>query len=212
MQTDDLIALLSSHVAPIPKGLAWRRLGTAAMIGCIATAIVLAATLKIRPDLTAALAGTAFWMKFTYTVALAGLGLWILECQSRAAADSRLPTALVAFPVLAMAAAAAWQLAQPGADFHDLVMGHTARVCSSLILLLSIPIFAALFWAARKLAPTRLTLAGASAGLLAGAASAAIYCFHCPETAAPFVLIWYSLGILLATGCGAILGRWALRW
>ena len=64
----------------------------------------------------------------------------------------------------------------------------------------------------RQLAPTRLVLAGASAGFLSGAASAALYCFHCPETAAPFILIWYTLGILMTTALGAALGRWALRW
>ena len=56
------------------------------------------------------------------------------------------------------------------------------------------------------------TLAGASAGFLSGATSAALYCFHCPETAAPFILIWYTLGILLTTALGALLGRWILRW
>jgi hypothetical protein len=212
VQTDDLIALLSNNVAPIPKGLAMRRLGIGLLMGSTVTAIVLMLTLRLRPDLASALAGTAFWMKFTYTVALAGLGLWIAEYQARAAADSRLAIRLLAIPVLMMLAMAVWQLTRPGADIHGLIMGHTAKVCSGLIFLLAIPIFAGLFWAMRLLAPTRLTLAGASAGLLAGAGSAAIYCFHCPETAAPFVLIWYSLGILLAMGLGAILGRWILRW
>jgi hypothetical protein len=207
-----LIALLSDNVAPIAKGFAVRRLGKGLVIGCAATAIVMIATLKLRPDLAAALAGTAFWMKFTYTVALAGLGLWIVERQARASADSRLAAILLAVPVLAMLAMAVWQMMRPGADVQGLIMGHTARVCPTLILLLAVPIFAGLLQAMRRLAPTRLTPAGASAGLLAGSASAAIYCFHCPETAAPFVLIWYSLGIALATGLGAFLGRWALRW
>lgn len=212
VQTDDLIALLSSHVAPVPRGLVWRRLGMGTAIGCATTVIFLMLLLRLRPDLTGALVNGAFWLKFSYTTALAALGLWILERQTRAGADSRLPMRLLAVPVLAMSAAAIWQLSQPNADMHELVMGHTAKVCSSLILLLSVPLFVALFWVARRLAPTRLTLAGASAGLLAGAASAAIYCFHCQETAAPFVLIWYTLGILLATAVGALLGRWALRW
>jgi hypothetical protein len=212
VQTDDLVALLSNNVAPMPKGLVLRRLGVGAFAGCAATAIIMIFTLKLRPDLTSALAGPAFWMKFSYTAALAGLGLWILERQARAAADSRLPTILLAVPVLALLAAAIWQASRPQADIHDLTMGHTAKVCSSLILLLAVPIFAAVFSAVRTLAPTRLTLAGAAAGVLAGASSAAIYCFHCPETAAPFVLIWYSLGILLATGLGALFGRWVLRW
>jgi hypothetical protein len=78
--------------------------------------------------------------------------------------------------------------------------------------LLSLPIFAGVFWAMRRLAPTRLTAAGAGAGILAGASSAMLYCFHCPESAAPFILIWYTLGIALAACLGAAAGRWVLRW
>jgi hypothetical protein len=68
------------------------------------------------------------------------------------------------------------------------------------------------FWALRQLAPTRLTLAGALAGLFAGGAGAFVYAFHCPETAAPFVALWYSAGILLTAGLGALLGPRLLRW
>ena len=63
-----------------------------------------------------------------------------------------------------------------------------------------------------RLAPTRLTLAGALAGLFAGGMGAFVYAFHCPETAAPFVALWYSAGILLTTALGALLGPRLLRW
>lgn len=211
MKTDDLITLLA-ETPPVRQGMVGKFLGLGVMGGVAVTIVAMCFTLKVRPDLAVALAGAAFWTKFAYALCLAGLGLWLVERQTRAAADSRVPALLIALPVLALLVRAIWQCMTPGADIHAMLMGHTARVCSSLILLLSLPIFAGLFWAMRRLAPTRLTLAGASAGLLAGAASAAIYCFHCPETAAPFVLIWYSLGILLATGLGALTGRWALRW
>jgi hypothetical protein len=64
----------------------------------------------------------------------------------------------------------------------------------------------------RSLAPTRLTLAGAVAGLLAGAAGTFIYAFHCNESAAPFVVIWYTLGIAAVGVLGALMGRSLLRW
>lgn len=212
VETDDLIARLSWDLAPARPGAVMRLLGLGLLLGLVVTAIVLRMTLNFRPDLLAAMAGSAFWAKFSYTFALAGLGLWIVERQSRAGADARKPLWLLLAPAAALAVLATLQLSAPGADRHDLMMGQTARVCSSLILLLSLPIFACVFWAMRKLAPTRLTLAGAGAGLLAGAASATLYGFHCPETAAPFILIWYTLGILLAAALGAVLGRWVLRW
>ena len=43
----------------------------------------------------------------------------------------------------------------------------------------------------------RTRAAGAAAGLAAGAFAATVYCLHCPEVSAIFVLTWYSLGILL---------------
>ena len=103
-------------------------------------------------------------------------------------------------------------MSAPGADMPDLVMGRSSRVCACLVTLTALPTLAATFWALRKLAPTRLTLAGAGAGLFAGAAGAFVYCFHCTEEAAPFIAVWYTLGIALVTALGALLGRPLLRW
>ena len=212
MKTDDLVARLSQDLAPAHRGMVLRLLGIGLLLGLVVATIILRMTLNFRPDLAAAMTRSAFWVKFSYSCALAVLGLWIVERQSRAGANAQLPFWLSLVPLAALAALAMLQLSAPGAHKQALMMGQTARVCSSLILLLSLPIFAGLFWAMRRLAPTRLTLAGAGAGMLAGAASATLYGFHCPETAAPFVLIWYTLGIALATALGALLGRWALRW
>jgi hypothetical protein len=212
VKTDDLIGALSHELAPVSRTLVARRLGLGLALGMVATFLILVPTLRLRPDLGHALGGAAFWVKFIYTLALAALGLWLVERQSRAAADARMPALLLLVPVVLLAAVAALQISAPQADWRTLAMGHTARVCSSLILAFSLPIFVGTFWAMRTLAPTRLTLAGGSAGLLSGAASAALYCLHCPEAAAPFILIWYSLGILLAAGLGAVIGRWTLRW
>jgi hypothetical protein len=96
--------------------------------------------------------------------------------------------------------------------WDEMVFGRTWRSCPLLIALLSVPLFVAVVWAMKGLAPTRLRLAGAAAGLLAGAAGALIYCLHCPELAAPFVGTWYLLGMLIPTSVGALLGPWLLRW
>ena len=84
--------------------------------------------------------------------------------------------------------------------------------CPWIIAVLSLPAFAAAFWAMQGLAPTRLRLAGASAGLVAGAAGALVYTFYCPELAAPFLGVWYALGMLIPTALGALLGPRLLRW
>jgi hypothetical protein len=55
-------------------------------------------------------------------------------------------------------------------------------------------------------------LTGAVIGLGAGAAAATVYCLHCPEASATFVLSWYSLGIGFAATIGAAIGPRLLRW
>jgi hypothetical protein len=78
--------------------------------------------------------------------------------------------------------------------------------------ILSAPIFFALFWALRSLAPTRLTLAGTVAGWLAGATGKFIYALHCNESAAPFVAIWHTMRIAAVGAVGRLFGRLARRW
>jgi hypothetical protein len=92
------------------------------------------------------------------------------------------------------------------------MMGASSNVCPWRIALLSLPLFAGAFWSLSKLAPTRPIVAGTMAGLLAGAFGAWIYAFHCDESAAPFVVIWYTLGIAAVGALGGALGRFVLRW
>jgi hypothetical protein len=93
-----------------------------------------------------------------------------------------------------------------------LVLGQTAAVCPFIIALLGAPVFLGGLWAMQGLAPTRLRLAGASVGLLAGAAGACVYAFHCPELAAPFLGTWYVLGMAIPTALGALIGPRVLCW
>jgi hypothetical protein len=212
MKTDQLIALLSDELKPAPRGLVARTLALALVVGVLASTLMMWAMLGPRPDLAQAMAGGMFWMKFSYVLTVALLGLWIVERQARAGADARRPFVLLAVPVVALVVTASVQLSAPRVDSAALIMGSSAGVCPFLIALLSLPIFAALMLALRHLAPTRLTLAGAGAGLAAGGWAATVYAFHCPESTAPFIAIWYSLGMAMAAGIGALTGRHALRW
>ena len=212
MNTDELIAHLAGDLKPAPRFLVGRALAFGLIGGMALSALLMWTLLGPRPDLDAAMAGGAFWMKFAYVLAIGALGLWMVERQSRAGAEARRPFWLLGVPVVALVVAASVQLSDPHADAATLIMGRSANVCALLILMLSLPIYAGLLLALRQLAPTRLGLAGAAAGLAAGGWAAAIYCFHCPESTAPFIVIWYSLGMVLAAGLGAMVGRFALRW
>jgi hypothetical protein len=169
--------------------------------------------LGIRPDLTAAAGTSAYWMKFGYTLLISATAFWLTERLGRPGTPARLPTYVLVLAFLLIAALAAVQLAAtPSGERHALVMGASSNVCSWRIIALSLPILVPVDLALRQLAPTRTILAGAAAGLLAGAAGAWVYAFHCNESAAPFVAVWYTLGIAAACALGGASGKWLLRW
>jgi hypothetical protein len=64
----------------------------------------------------------------------------------------------------------------------------------------------------RSAAPTRPAVAGAAAGLLAGGLGATVYTLHCPELAAPFIGVWYVLGMAIPAAIGAVAGWFLPRW
>ena len=99
-----------------------------------------------------------------------------------------------------------------GRHEERLGLGKSALVCPWLIALLAAPVLAGLFWAMRGLAPTHLRAAGFAAGLTSGAAGAWVYAFHCPESALPFIALWYTAGILVVGAAGLVLGPRLLRW
>jgi hypothetical protein len=103
-------------------------------------------------------------------------------------------------------------LAAPPQKRAHLLFGGTAAVCPFLIALVAAPLFIAFIWVLRDLAPTRLRLAGAAGGFLAGSFGALAYSLHCPELAPPFIGVWYLLGMLIPTAVGALLGPRLLGW
>ena len=118
---------------------------------------------------------------------------------------------------LALPVAALWLLtllklfaARPG-ERAALIFGKTWQECPQAIAVVSIPALIAALWAVRGLAPTHLALAGAAAGLFAGAAGALASALHCPELEAAFLAAWYVLGMLIPTAVGSVLGPRLLR-
>jgi hypothetical protein len=93
-----------------------------------------------------------------------------------------------------------------------MIFGPQWTACLICIPLFAIAPFAALVWALRRGAPTGLARTGAIAGLLAGALGAAIFAFHSPGSAIPFMILWYGGPIVLCALAGAILGPRLLRW
>jgi hypothetical protein len=213
VNSDDLIASLALDLRPVPRHALGRRLALGIVAGSVVTLAAVAGWLGFRPDLMPAMHSATFWLKWAYTISLAVCAT--LAASRLARPDGRVGAALwlMAVPVLGLAAIAAVELAAtPSAQWLAMWLGASWTICSRNVFLLALPIFAGLAWSFRRLAPTRLALAGTSAGMAAGAWGATLYCLHCPETSALFVLTWYTLGMLGAALVGRLAGPRLLRW
>jgi hypothetical protein len=209
MKTGDLLA---EDAAPTKAPAFGPRLLAAAIVGAAISTAILAVWLGFRP-LTAAMHAPAFWMKGAYTSLLGVAAL--LASVGLARPGGRVGAALllgiVTVAWLAMMAGHESMRAAPG-DMPRLWMGVSWRLCPWRILALSAPIFAVVIWAMRRAAPTRPALAGAAAGVFAGAVGATVYGLFCQEATAAFVVAWYSLGIAACAALGAAVGARLLRW
>jgi hypothetical protein len=213
MNTHELVSLLAADNRAVTRSVPTRRLGWAVLSGLAAAVVLMASTIGARPDIEAVLGLPIFWIRLVFPLCLAAASLLLAARLSVPGIAVGKAWVGLAAPVLAawLAAMAIVLTAAPDARLA-LVLGHTWRVCPVIIAVLSVPGFLTVFWAMKGLAPTRLHLSGAAAGLLAGALGTIAYCLHCPETALPFWSVWYLVGMLIPTTAGALLGPKLLRW
>lgn len=213
MRTNDLIAALAADLSPVDPARGDRRFFTkiaGAAVPALAAVLLLLGT---RPDLESAALLPMFWLKLAFPASLAVAALVALRRLSYPGMRLGRAPAAVVLPVTFIWLMAGFVLlTSPAGERWPLVLGKTWLQCPVSVTLLSIPAMALSFWAVRELAPTRLALAGAAAGLFAGAAAAFAYALHCTEMQAPFLAVWYVLGMLIPAGIGALLGRYLLRW
>lgn len=214
MKTSELISALASaggHPSPPKRSIG--QIALMALAGVVVALVILRFWLGVQP-LEAAMRAQWFWMKAGYCLILAVAGLLLLQPSLRPGAR---PGA-AGFVVLAIAVAGICLMAAnelSGASralWPKLWLGDTWRQCPWRILAMATPIYGLLLLAARRFAPTRPGVAGAAAGLMAGGLAGAVYGFYCQEQAAPFVALWYSLGIGMSTALGAFSGARLLRW
>lgn len=214
MKTDDFVALLARTAGPVAPNVPRRRFTAALGWGMFGTMLAMAVSLGVRSDLAEVVLLPMFWLKIAFPSAVAVATCYLaVRLALPGARLGRAPGTTIAalFAAVWLLAIAALLSAAPAERSH-LVFGTTWLECLVSIPLLSLPVFAAVVWAMKGLAPTRLSLAGGAAGLLAGAVGAAVYALHCPELEAPFIAIWYVLGMLVPAIGGALIGPHLLRW
>jgi hypothetical protein len=214
MNMDDLIASLADDLTPVRPGLAQRSVTLAAAAGALAALLLMLVAIGgLRSDMMDAMAGVMFWTKIGYTASLALVALGAVIVMTRPEADLPRWLWLAALPFALLAIAAGIELTYAPAEHRmGMWLGQTWHQCPVNVLAMAVPVFIGLTFAFRRFAPTRLRATGAVIGLASGAAAATVYCLHCTESTAIFVLSWYTLGIVVAAAIGALLGPRLLRW
>lgn len=213
MQTEELIASLARSVPRVPRTAVATRFAVALFCGGILGFVSLLLSVGIRPDFVEASATAPFWVKWAFTLSIAASALAILQRLGRPRVHVGWLWLGLAVPFIVIAMMSVGELlAAPPELRTSLALGDTALICPIAIVGFSVPVFAGLLWTFRKLAPTRLWVTGAMAGLLASAIGATIYAFACPEESATFMISWYTLGMAASTSVGALLGPRMFAW
>lgn len=211
MRTDQLIDQLASDREPParPRLRLAFALGVGWLVALVAFVVVLGSPLTMVEHTGVA----PFAVKFGYALALTALSIGAAFAAGQPGRELTRPVAIILLPIAVISGIAMLELAStdPSA-WQRLVFGTTYADCILSVSLASIPVLAAIYWAYRELAPTRLALSGFLIGLSAGAAGAVAFTFYCHETAAAFLLAAYTPAMLIPASIGALLSRPLLRW
>lgn len=213
MNSHDLINMLATELQPVPRHAVAKRNTLVLLTGVLVSLILLCLIFGVRQDLPQASQQLAFWIKLGVPLSNALLGLSIVLALAYPGQRPRVAYWLLTLPILCLWGWALWVWTGTTPSLRmGLLWGSTWKVCVMNITLLAVPVAIASLLVLRHLAPTRPILTGALAGWFAGGVGAGVYALHCPEMAAPFLAVWYVLGMLLPTVIMAYLGHRWLRW
>jgi hypothetical protein len=216
VNTDRLIDLLSANLEPVGRVRFGKTLFEAMLTGFAAALALMSITIGPRADLdsTAHLAWTA--LKLLFAVSVIGTATPALLRSMRPGLEEETHPGVVFLPLLAaIATALAMLLFVTPQAWREMLGGATsaspARGLLCITFFAAVP-FAALIWAIRQGAPTRLSLTGAIVGIVAGGLGAAAYAFASRNDTIPFIAVCHGAAIVLCAFIGAQLGPRLLRW
>jgi hypothetical protein len=211
MRTNELIVAIAadSVIRPTPR----RALTLALIPAVVIAACLFVAALGLRPHFLALLGEPRFLFKILLWDLLAALsGMLVLRLFRPDAAIKGALILLAVPPVLLGIAIIAELIVTSSAQWGVRLIGTNSMICLRSIPFLGLAPLIAILIALRDGAPETPALAGAAAGLFAGAIGAALYAMHCPDDSPLFVAVWYPIGISIVTALGAVLGARLLRW
>jgi hypothetical protein len=212
MQTEELVALLSTHLKPVECRSIVRALCIALGGGSMVALGIAFLGLGFCSDFRTTRALIFLTLRLALAIGVVALAMVYLTRLARPGGERRIPPFLIVVPFLVLGFVVVISLGPPRAHWDTMIVGDDWLQCLLSIPIIAIVPFAGSIWAVRKGAPTNLVHAGGFAGLIAGGVSATAYAFHCTEDSIPFIAVWYGGTIVLCTLAGAALGPRLLRW
>lgn len=213
MKTDQWIDLLAADAEPVDSTAHTKRMMLTCAIGLGIAAWWATELWGWRSFDAQDWAMPMLWVRWAFCLAVIATSWHAVDRLARPGRSLKGLALWVGLPFASMAALALVQItAADPQDRLDLLMGSSALQCPTNIAQVAAPVFMASLWLMSRMAPTQPAWAGAAAGLLAGGVGALGYTFHCTELAAPFLAVWYVLGMAIPAALGAVLGPRLLRW
>jgi hypothetical protein len=175
---------------------------------CAAALPVLAVVILLlsrSPELDHGFDGTqAFCIATWLTVSASAL--WIIVELTQPGASGGLWKLLLPAPILIGGGIAVDFARSPSNTWSARIVPLNPASCITMILLFSMPILTSIFYVLRGVAVASPLIAGAAAGVLAGAVSAMIYVWHCPEGSYTAVILLHGSAVIAAGAIAAYLG------
>ena len=198
MKTEKLVEALVADRAPRGRPLRWALAAGARARRRRCRSCSSSSTLGVRADIEPALATWRFDLKVGLVLLALGLAFGLcLECRAAVTRPAIPARRLLPLAALAVAGGRDRAVVVPSGVLGERGWSAATRwsACRRSRLL-SIAPLAAVLAILRRGAPASPALAGAAAGLLAAAAGAALYAFHCFDDSPLFVVTWYSLAAI----------------
>ncbi|MBS0234732.1 MAG: DUF1109 family protein [Proteobacteria bacterium] len=213
MRTEDLIKAIAADAKSIEPPVA-RTLAAAVGVGTLIAALALYGTFGIRDNFMELIVSSPrFIFKFILTLSVAIPAFVLVRDLARPDFKPGRHLWWLALAPVVLAVGVTCELISLPADAWEANMvGHNAVFCLIVIPLLSLAPLAAVLYALHRGAPTHPVIAGAMGGLLSAGIAATVYAAHCPDDSPLFLAAWYTIGIVVITGLGALLGPRVLRW
>ena len=206
MSTDALIRDLSTDLPPVKRRNTAHEAAMLAALGGSELAMLFWAG-AMRPDMAQVILAPFMLWKMGSLALLAGVTCTLAMRSLTPPAEPRRGLMLVGLLALVIVGG---MVVTPAAESNQSLLGRLSPVhgmlCATAIIVLSIPIMAALAVLMRRAAPTRLKRSALTCGLAAGTSGALIFTICCPMNDPLYIAVWYSVAVTAV----ALVARWLL--